>query len=547
MSAVETRLPPGISTVAIVGAALAGLFGGTHELVSISMPQGPEVAGMHTAVQTTGGSALEVWAEPQPAQSPLDGAHTLVLNALADGAGEFVYAAGAQRGSHYYGTGVHADGGTDYYDAVLIAYGQDGEARWVRTAGDASEGSSFRSVSTGGDGTVYAAGWSRGIGPIDLGPGVTLERTTSGTTAILVAYDSDGGVRWAASPRWEQWDPWGWSLQRIPGHRSGAGPAPRSAFESVAVDRAGDVYAAGAQRGTDLYHYGENVSARATARGSNALLVKYDASGNAQWARTIGSGAGGSEFLSVAVDNGGSVYVAGYQDGTEALGYGSGVIARGDSVRTNAVLAKYAPDGTTEWVRTATGSAGASRFMSVAVDSDGNVYVAGSQRGSESFTYGRMRIAGPSSGENPVLVSFASDGSDRWARTTAADAVSAFFRSVTVGENGMVYVAGSQFGTEELDYGNGVLVTGATRLGNPVLVRYTRDGIARWAATGKADQHGPAFDAVAANGQEGVLTLAAQPHVVYDYTFPQSGADPNGEIRTFRSKVLRIVEESGDS
>ena len=548
MSAVETRLPPGISTVAIVGAALVGLFGGTHALVSDSMPQVLAVAGLRTDVPITVDAALEVWAEPQPAQQPAGGAHSLVLNALANGAGEFVYAAGAQRGSHHYGTGVHADAGTDYSDAVLIAYGHDGEARWVRTAGGASEGSIFRSVSIGRGGTVYAAGWSSGDGPVDLGGGVPLDLKTSATTAILVAYDSDGEVRWAASPRWEQWDPWGWSLDRLPGERSGAGRTATSAFRSVTVDWAGNVYAAGTQSGTDLYHYGEDVRARATARGSNALLVKYDFAGNARWARTIGSGAGSSTFLSVAVDDGGYVYAAGYQDGTDALGYGTGVIGRGDSKRTNAVLVKYAPDGTAEWVRTVTGSGSASRFVSIAVDSDGNVYVAGSQAGTGLFTYGAgMRIAGSSSGGNPVLVSFASDGSDRWARASARNARSAFFRDVTVGENGMVYVAGSQSGTEEFDYGNGVLVSGVSPLGNPVLVMYTREGIARWAATGTADQHGPAFGAVAAYGQEGVLALAVRPHTVYDYSSTERGADPSGEITTFSSKVLRIVEERAES
>ena len=540
MSAVATRLPPGLFALAIVGAAVVGLLGGTHALVSHSMSQGLAVAGQHVEAPATGGATPEVWAEPQPAQQAADGAHSLVLNALVHSAGELVYAAGAQRGPHHYGTDGYADAGTDYYDAVLIAYEQAGEARWVRTAGGASEGSSFRSVSTGRDGMVYAGGWSRGDGPVDLGGGVTLEPTTSGTTAILIAYDSDGLVRWAASPRWEEWDPWGWLLRRLPGKRSEAERAARSAFQSVAVDWAGNVYAAGAQSGTDVYHYGEEV-ARATARGANALLVKYDSAGNARWARTVGSGAGSSTFLSVAVDDGGYVYAAGYQDGTDALSYGTGAIGRGDSDRTNAVLVKYAPDGTAEWVRTATGSGSASRFVSVAVDSEGNVYVAGSHTGTESSTYGAgVRIAGSSSKENPVLVSFASDGSTRWARTSAGSAWSASFRRVTVGQNEMVYVAGSQYGTGELNYGDGVLVTGVSRLGNPVLVGYTRDGIARWAAIGTADQYGPAFGAVAAYGQEGVLAVAVQPHTVCDNTLAEGGARAGGEITAYSSKVLRI-------
>jgi hypothetical protein len=71
------------------------------------------------------------------------------------------------------------------------------------------------------------------------------------------------------------------------------------------------------------------------------VLVKYNSSGQAQWAKTVEAGtvADASFFSSVAVDISGNVYAAGSQEGI--LNYGNGVTATGTYSGSNVLLVKY--------------------------------------------------------------------------------------------------------------------------------------------------------------------------------------------------------------
>ena len=52
----------------------------------------------------------------------------------------------------------------------------------------------------------------------------------------------------------------------------------------------GSVYAAGCIDGTGTYNFGNSVTAAGTYSGYNIVLVKYNSSGVAQWARTVTAG-----------------------------------------------------------------------------------------------------------------------------------------------------------------------------------------------------------------------------------------------------------------
>jgi hypothetical protein len=107
------------------------------------------------------------------------------------------------------------------------------------------------------------------------------------------------------------------------------------------------VYAAGNQYGTGTFDYGNGVTAAGTHSGdnryssSNVVLVKYDSSGTAQWARSLSAGPDRSAFNSVATGGVDNVYAAGYQHDTGTYIYGSGVTVTGTSSVDNAVLVKY--------------------------------------------------------------------------------------------------------------------------------------------------------------------------------------------------------------
>jgi len=201
--------------------------------------------------------------------------------------------------------------------------------------------------------------------------------TVAGATATNAA---NSGVITAVFPK-DEWVTAQWA-------RTVSAGSGNSYFMSVAVDSSGNVYAAGYQEYDGIFTYGTGVSAKGTASGSfslghyNIVLVKYNSSGVARWARTVSTGSYSSVFNSVAVDSSGNVYAAGYQNGNGDYTYGSGVTAKGiatsaNSANSNVVLVKYDSNGTAQWARTVSAGSGGSAFNSVAVDSSGNVYAAG--------------------------------------------------------------------------------------------------------------------------------------------------------------------------
>jgi hypothetical protein len=382
-----------------------------------------------------------------------------------DGSGN-VYAAGYQNGTGVftYGPGVSVAGTSSNGNAVLVKYDSSGAAQWARSVTAGSGDSIFRSVAVDGSGNVYAAGYQNGIGTDahTYGPGVSVFGASySSNDVVLVKYDSSGTAQWA---------------------RSTTAGSSYSRFDSVAVDGSGNVYAAGSQDGTGAYTYGPGVSVAGTYSGynENVVLVKYNSSGTALWARSVTAGSARSEFDSVAVDGSGNVYAAGHQAGTGAYTYGPGVSVSGtySGYNGNVVLVKYDSSGNAQWARSVTAGS-SSFFYSVAVDGSGNVYAAGAQNGPGAYTYGpgvsaapTIYSAGSVSTSNVVLVKYDSFGTALWAKTVSARSDGSAFSSVAVDGSDNIYAAGSQLRTGALTYGTGVSVSGTASANNAVLVKY---------------------------------------------------------------------------
>lgn len=259
-----------------------------------------------------------------------------------------------------------------------------------------------------------------------------------------------------------------------------AGPTD-SSFNGVAVDSGGNIYAAGSQFGTGTYTFGSQSTNGAFA-GNNSTLVRYDAGGTVQWARTVSSSAGSSAFRSVATDSGGNIYAAGFQNNSSSFTY-SGQLVTGNCTGNNLVVVKYDSTGTALWGRTVGSCGSAAQANGVAVDSGGNVYVAGYQVGTATYGYNFSQTAtGTSTFNNIVLVKYNSSGTTQWARSLAAGSNNAQFNAVAVDSSANVYCAGYQSGTSNYTYGSQSAIASASG-SNSVLVKYDTGGTALWALT----------------------------------------------------------------
>jgi len=242
--------------------------------------------------------------------------YTVAVDAIGN-----VYAAGEHLYETTFGIGVTALSDFGNRNAVLVKYNTNGISQWVRTV-NSSNYSRFRHLIADASNNVYAINSQIGDGDriYSYGNGVTVQGI--GQQGVLVKYNTNGLAQWA----------------RIVSSDTGS----LGSFTGLAVDTSGNVYASGFQQGTDIFTYGSNVIAQGTSLNNNAVLVKYNTNGLAQWAQTVSSGTGSSSsFSGLAVDAFGNIYVTGSQHGTGIFTYGTNVTAQGTSLNNNSVLIKY--------------------------------------------------------------------------------------------------------------------------------------------------------------------------------------------------------------
>ena len=188
------------------------------------------------------------------------------------------------------------------------------------------------------------------------------------------------------------------------------GPGNGSDYASaLAVDADGNVYVTGGSYGTGTY--------------GDYATIKYNSSGQEQWVvRYDGPVNGWDNASSLAVDADGNVYV------TEGS-YGIGTTADYATI-------KYNSSGQEQWVARYNGPGNEYDFAySLAVDTDGNVYVTGKSNGiGTSADY--------------ATIKYNSSGQEQWvARYNGPGNGSDYAYSLAVDADGSIYVTGESAGT----------------------------------------------------------------------------------------------------
>jgi hypothetical protein len=205
-------------------------------------------------------------------------------------------------------------------DAFVTKYDVSGNLQWYRQIGTSYD-EIGEAIAADGRGNVYLAGYTNG--PLNGQP------FNNAADAILVKLHDDGTVAWTRE----------------------FGDYGDDVAWAVAADALGNVYVSG---------YTANQPPGFSSN-YDAFLRKYNTDGNLTWSRKFGTPKY-EQVESLAIDATGNVYLGGTTDGN---------LAGTDPSPGGAFIAKFTPDGATEWLRQYMQGAAA---VALAVDSQNNLY-----------------------------------------------------------------------------------------------------------------------------------------------------------------------------
>jgi len=214
------------------------------------------------------------------------------------------------------------------YDAFVRKYDASGNEVWTRQFGSNSLDESF-GIAVDTAGNSYTAGIT-----FSTLPGQT---SSGGWDAFVRKYDQAGNEVWTRQ----------------------FGTSSYDFAQAIAVDAAGNSYAAGITGGT--------LPGQTSAGSGDAFVRKYDTAGNEVWTRQFGSIAN-DNANGIAVDAAGQSFVAGQTDGT--------LPGQTSAGGTDGFVRKYDTAGNEVWTRQF-GTSLSDVVQGIAVDAAGNSFPAG--------------------------------------------------------------------------------------------------------------------------------------------------------------------------
>ena len=375
---------------------------------------------------------------------------------------------------------------------------------WAKSAGG-SFSDCGNSIAVDSSGNSYVTGYFYSL---SIAFGSTTFSNANGpgiADMFIVKYDTSGNVVWAKF----------------------AGGSSDVVGNSIAVDASGNSYVTGYFYSPSITLGSNTLTNADTSLSGDIFIVKYDASGNVVWAKSVG-GSSDDEGMGITVDTGGNSYVTGYFY-SPSITFGSNTLTNTDTSgnTSDVFIVKYDASGNAVWAKSGHGSS-PDLGNSIAVDASGNSYVTGYFQGT-SITFGSTTLTNLG-GTNIFIVKYDASGNVVWAHSAGGNFFDLGY-GIAVDAGGNSYVTG-YFTSPSITFGSTTL-TNADVSGNTAdvfIVKYDTSGNPVWAKSGdgSSDDVGNSI-AVDAGGNSYITGYFISPSI------------------TFGSTTLTNVDTSGQS
>jgi len=327
---------------------------------------------------------------------------------------------------------LNSKGGSDIF---IAKYDKCGNLLWAKAIGDDGEDVA-KSIVVDDLGNFFIAGYFENI--VDFNPGAgtnTLSSTLFTRDAFFGKYDKNGNYLWA---------------KKIGGPDFDIG----NAIRLDKTDGTGNIYVAGYFYG--ITNFNPAGSDLLTSSGqADAFFAKYNSAGNFIWAKSIGG-----DIIDIAndlqVNSAGEVFITGYYTALADFNPSAttnNLISAGNE---DIFLAKYNSSGNYVWARSMGGTTRTDQGLSIKLQSDGKILLAGQFGGTADFDPTSTTSALTTAGSFDAFFGrYTSTGNLEFAKSLGGGGDDAA-NSITLDSIGRIYVGGFFSGSMDADPGAGV-------------------------------------------------------------------------------------------
>jgi len=380
-------------------------------------------------------------------------------------------------GGYFYSSSIDLGNGisltnkaSTYYssDGMIIKYNATGEVEWAEEIGGTSI-DSIETVAETSDGGYIVGGYFKSSS-IDLGNGISL--TNKGNSdGMIIKYDASGEVEWAEEIGESSYD-----YINTVSETTDGGYIVGGYFKSSSID------------------LGNGISLRNKGN-ADGMIIKYNATGEVEWAEGIG-GSSNEQITSVSETSDGGYIVGGYfLSSSINLGNGISLANKGNS---DGMIIKYNATGEVEWAE-GIGGTSDDEINAVAETSDGG-YIVGGYFEINSIDLGNEISLANKGNSDGMIIKYNAAGEVEWAEGIGGSHTDEITSVAGTSDGG--YIVGGYF-SSSINLGNGISLAKKGSY-DGMIIKYNATGEVEW-AEGIGGSHTDEITSVAGTSDGGYI------------------------------------------